>query len=312
MNSNTSPVIGIPRAMLYYRYGTQWEKFFETLGVTYVISPPGNREILQTGASIAVDETCLSAKMFMGHVQYLLDKCDLIFIPRYSSFSHNEVFCTRFEGLYDQMRNVFRTDAHRFITCNIDEKQGHSEKQAFEELGRSLGCSAADSRKAYVQAVKAEKRRRKMLSHQTEELSRKKGIRILLAGHPYSVSDPYLGKPILDYLQKSGVTVLRADAADPEAARRACAKFSPTCRWAMSKELVGGTMLWKDRADGIILISAFPCGPDSMTNELLTHRIKDVPVLNLVLDTQTGTAGIETRLESFLDIIHLKKEGELP
>jgi predicted nucleotide-binding protein (sugar kinase/HSP70/actin superfamily) len=62
--------------------------------------------------------------------------------------------------------------------------------------------------------------------------------------------------------------------------------------------------------DGIILLSAFPCGPDSMVNELITRKVKDVPMLNLVLDSQSGTAGIETRLESFVDIIRFK-EGTL-
>ena len=58
--------------------------------------------------------------------------------------------------------------------------------------------------------------------------------------------------------------------------------------------------------DGIILLSAFPCGPDSMVNELIARRVKRVPMLNLVLDSQSGTAGIETRLESFIDIIRFK------
>ena len=53
-----------------------------------------------------------------------------------------------------------------------------------------------------------------------------------------------------------------------------------------------------------------PCGPDSMVNELIARRVKRVPMLNLVLDSQSGTAGIETRLESFIDIIRFK-EGQL-
>ena len=57
-------------------------------------------------------------------------------------------------------------------------------------------------------------------------------------------------------------------------------------------------------------MSAFPCGPDAMVNDLMLRRIRGVPLLNLVMDGQSGTAGVETRLESFLDIIHFKK-GEL-
>ena len=44
-----------------------------------------------------------------------------------------------------------------------------------------------------------------------------------------------------------------------------------------------------------------------MTNELLIRRIKGIPILPLVLDTQSGMAGIETRLESFLDIIRFQR-----
>ncbi len=47
-----------------------------------------------------------------------------------------------------------------------------------------------------------------------------------------------------------------------------------------------------------------------MVNELIARRVKGIPLLNLVLDSQTGTAGVETRLESFIDIIRFK-EGNL-
>lgn len=46
-----------------------------------------------------------------------------------------------------------------------------------------------------------------------------------------------------------------------------------------------------------------------MTNELLLRRLRGIPILTLVLDTQSGMAGIETRLESFLDIIRFQKGG---
>lgn len=74
-----------------------------------------------------------------------------------------------------------------------------------------------------------------------------------------------------------------------------------------SRELVGSVLLHKDQVDGIILLSAFPCGLDSMANELLMRKIKQVPILNLMLDAQRGMAGVETRLESFVDIIRFKE-----
>ena len=44
-----------------------------------------------------------------------------------------------------------------------------------------------------------------------------------------------------------------------------------------------------------------------MVNELILRRVKGIPILNLVLDSQSGAAGVETRLESFIDIIRFKE-----
>ncbi len=307
MSENRLPDIGIPRALLYYRYGTLWEHFLRTLGVSVVLSPPGSRGILEAGTKLAPDESCLSLKMFMGHVETLIGRCGRILIPRYSNYGYTALFCTRYEALYDQARNIFRATGQRFITCNIDAQNGSPEPKAFEQLGIELGFSARESRRAWREASMALKQRQKAEEQAQTALAAKPGIRILVAGHSYILSDPYLGKPILDCLAAAGAVSLRADALEPETARKACARFSPTCRWIVSEEIVGGVLQWKEKADGIMLVSAFPCGPDSMTNELLIRRIKGIPVLPLVLDTQSGMAGIETRIESFLDIIRFQK-----
>lgn len=39
-------VIGIPRALLQYRYGVLWQTFFETLGKTVVISDETDKAIV--------------------------------------------------------------------------------------------------------------------------------------------------------------------------------------------------------------------------------------------------------------------------
>ena len=143
-----------------------------------------------------------------------------------------------------------------------------------------------------------------------EPLYRAKGLKILVAGHGYILDDPYVGKVITDVLKQSGVIPIRADIVDRTAALKASPKLSPTCKWEFSRELVGSIVLHRNQVDGIILLSAFPCGPDAMVNEILVRRLKDIPVLNMVLDGQSGTAGVETRLESFVDIIRFK-EGSL-
>ena len=77
----------------------------------------------------------------------------------------------------------------------------------------------------------------------------------------------------------------------------------------MNRELIGSILLLKDRIDGIVLVSAFPCGPDSMTDDAIMRCIHGMPILNLMIDAQSGTAGVETRIESFVDILRFHQKG---
>ena len=78
-------VIGIPRALLHYRYGVLWQTFFEELGKTVVISDETDKAVLEAGIARSVDETCLASKIFLGHVVNLIGRCDAVFVPCYAS-----------------------------------------------------------------------------------------------------------------------------------------------------------------------------------------------------------------------------------
>jgi len=61
--------------------------------------------------------------------------------------------------------------------------------------------------------------------------------------------------------------------------------------------------------DGIIHISPFTCMPEIMSQNIFPRMRQDgaIPILPLVLDEQTGTAGFVTRLEAFVDLMRRKK-----
>ena len=46
--------IGIPKALLYYKYGELWTSFFEELGCEIIISPNTNKEILDNGIKFSI------------------------------------------------------------------------------------------------------------------------------------------------------------------------------------------------------------------------------------------------------------------
>ena len=303
-------VIGLPRAMLYYRYGILWRAFFQELGMETAVSDPTDRKILEQGTALAIDEACLSLKIYLGHVAALAGKCDYILVPRVSNFGRHRSMCTRFEALPDLVRKVCRDTDQKFLSYNVDVLLKKEEENAFLEMGRQLGCSSRAAKKAYKTAKKAELAHFRAGVQRQEELYKKDGMKILIAAHSYVMEDPYMGKTVTAYLRRSGVIPLRADLTDRDAALKRSRELSPTCKWEINREILGGIALHREDADGIILLSAFPCGPDAMVNELIARRVKGIPLLNLVLDSQTGTAGVETRLESFIDIIRFK-EGNL-
>lgn len=303
-------IIGIPRGMLYYRYQTIFRCYFEALGIKTAVSEPTTQSSAEAGTAVTIDEACLALKLYMGHVKSLIGKCDYILIPRVCGYGHNRDMCPRFHALYDMTANIFRDSGQKFLSFNVDIRHDISEEDAFTALGESLGFGKKAARKAYLQAKKENHRQWKQRVAAQNTLFERDGLKILIAAHSYVIEDAYIGKPILDFLKKNGAIPIRADVVDRESARKLSRELSPTCKWEMSREILGGIQTYRDKVDGIILLSTFPCGPDAMVDELLLRRLSGIPMLNLVLDGQNGTAGMETRLESYLDIIRFKK-GEL-
>ena len=61
-----APVIGLPRAMLYDRYEVLWKSFFSALGMKGIVSKPTNKAMIEAGSTLAIDEACLSTKIYLG------------------------------------------------------------------------------------------------------------------------------------------------------------------------------------------------------------------------------------------------------
>lgn len=308
-------VIGIPRALLYYRYGLMWQTFLEEIGRTVVVSCPTDRAILEEGDRLSVDECCLASKIYMGHVASLADCCDAVLVPRYSSFGKHRTFCTKFEALPDLVRNTFALqrpdESLNVISFQIDKNVvDGKERDAFIALGESFGVPAKESKAAYE---KASRMQDSMDFHHArvveDAIAEASGLKILVVAHPYVVHDEYVGEPIVAMLKDMDVTPLFADYVDKKKAFRKSKEFSDTLPWQTNRELVGAILELYSQIDGIVLISAFPCGPDSMADDAIMRYIKGKPILHITVDAQSGTAGLETRVESFVDILRYQRQG---
>jgi len=302
-------IIGIPRGFLYYKHEALWKGFFDALGVKYIISPETNREILDRGSKYAIDEACLSSKVYLGHVHWLIGRCDKIFVPRISSYGLDGEVCTKFPALYDLVRNTFVDQDLEWIHYNVDFPSVDGETTGFIKLGKQLGKSRTKSLRAYLIAKQGQKTQQILEENNVREAMEKKGLKILVVGHAYNLHDLYLGTPVFEMLKKLDTIPISAARVHDKEIHQASHKISRNIPWIFNRELVGTIAHYQDQIDGIVLLTAFPCGPDSLINELILRRVKKPPVLQLILDGQEGTAGMETRLESFIDIIRFQKEG---
>ncbi len=238
--------------------------------------------------------------MFLGHVLELKDKCDYILVPRLYSIKKNEQVCTNFNCLYDLTRNLI--DAS-FINYNIDLTTGKSKLIAYLNLGEALGESYIRSYNAYKYASNRSLIKRKQEEKEQREALKTNKIKILLAGHPYNLYDELIGKTVINYLEKNNIQIIYSNRINHTIIDSECNKISTDIHWTHSKEVMASINYYQDKVDGIILVSAFPCGPDSLSNELIAHKIKDIPIITLIFEDLNSETGIITRLESFIDII---------
>ncbi|MGI6211368.1 MAG: acyl-CoA dehydratase activase-related protein [Anaerovoracaceae bacterium] len=324
-NREKKITIGLPRAFLYARYNVLWKAFFRELGCDVIVSPPTTKATLDNGTRFAIDETCLSTKLYMGHVYELVGKCDYILVPRVKNFGLYREMCTKFESLYDLILNTYRgqridgsreeegsssqrLQGQKWISYNVDVRKKQTEEKGFREMGRELGFDLKTSAKAYKAAKKIEQADWKEKVRKEEERYKSHRIKILVIAHSYILEDAYIGHPIKKILENLGVLVIRADYVDRKDALAKSQKVSPTLKWELNRELLGSLEMHKKKIDGVVILSAFPCGPDSMVSDMIIRKYPDLPIQNIVLDAQEGTAGLETRLESFTDFLKLRRD----
>jgi len=73
---------------------------------------------------------------------------------------------------------------------------------------------------------------------------------------------------------------------------------------------VGNSILYAKKGfDGVVQLAPFTCIPEIVAKPILAQVTKDygIPVLTVFLDEQTGKAGLQTRLEAFVDLLAQKR-----
>jgi len=318
--------IGIPKALFYYYYAPLWKTYFEELGLEVELSPATSKNIVKRGVSLAVDEACLPIKAFYGHIDYLKDKVDLLFIPRLVSVALKEYICPKFMGLPDMIKQKVTglpIILEPVIDCSKNIKQM---EKAFLCLGESLSADRRKVKEAwekaranYLQFQSNIQQGKKYLSALDGEvfddfekgLNLSSNLKIGLIGHGYNIYDYGLSMQLIARLEKLGVSVITAENLAACLIDKQAQKLPKRMFWTLGKKALGSAMHWAELGgvDGIIYLSAFGCGSDSLIGDLIERfcRKRNYPILHLTVDEHTGEAGMDTRIEAFIDLLERRK-----
>ena len=282
--------IGLPQALHPFLQPGLWETFFPSLGVPVVLSAQTTRATLERAELISETEHCLPVKLLDAHLENLAGRVDRVFVPRILSLRRGFISCPKLAALPDAVRAQFR-GRFEVVAADVDENRRPLE-QTLAELGRALGFTPAESAAAARQALAA-------AGSPAAPAADSGRPQYLLIGHPYNLADPYLAEPIVRKLEELGVAVERLPAAPPRGAPE-------PLRWDTSAHMLEAL---RARAPascaGVIQLTSFNCGCDSMASTYYRETLKaaGIPFMALTLDSHSALAGLDTRLEAFVDSI---------
>ncbi|ODM25800.1 hypothetical protein A7W90_05925 [Clostridium sp. Bc-iso-3] len=319
--------VGIPRALFYYQYYPLWKTFFEELNTEVVLSDYTTSKTLDEGTKSCVAEACLPVKIFYGHVMNIKDRVDYLFIPRFTSISKKEYVCPKFGGLPDMIRNTIK-DLPPLIDTEINlRKSGKNAMKAIMEIGGFLTKEQRKIKNAYKKALESyrefdEKIKQGVLP--SDILDRKLNVirkssepelNIAVIGHGYNLYDNYINMDMIDKLRKKGTKIITIDMVEEEVIRKNVSVLPKRIFWNFGSRAIGGSMHFLEREDidGIIYLMSFGCGVDSFICDLIERRIrrtKDIPFIILTLDEHSGQAGMDTRLDAFIDMIRWRYRND--
>jgi len=287
------------------------------LGAEVVPSPPTNKEILNLGSRFCIDDACLPVKVYHGHAEYLKDKVDYMLIPRLTSIVPREYICPKFGGLPEMVK--YSVDGLPEL-IDVEINMYKSRKNLINSLYK-LGTIF--TKNPYKIKKAADKAAREQIIYDncllkgelpckyidgTDVSKNNSGPLVGIATHPYLLYDSFINMNLLDKLSNRGIKFILPEMLEEKIIEEKCQIFEKRMFWSSGKDLIGSAlyMFENNNIDGILMLTSFGCGIDSLSIEIIQRLGKkkyNKPFMVITLDEHTGDANFNTRLEAFLDLI---------
>ncbi len=305
-NGRRGPVVGVPRCFSIHSLWPFYSWFFHELGVRTELSTA----IVPEGIARQESNYCFPAEIAHGAIQDVLDRgADFLFLPHFRDMPTLEKVractCPLTQGLPFYARQAFALPDEKLLRPLVALGTGLAEsRESFERVAVRLGRTPEEGRRAFELG----------LAHYRRFLAayRELGERVLAeaAAHPERVYVALLGRPYNAFTRDAnmgiprkfisqGVTVIPFDMIFEDDA-----EIPPNNYWYYGQQDMKAVTRVK-AVENLYLtwISNFSCAPDSFMLHYVRWMMGEKPYLVLEIDSHTADAGLDTRIEAFLDIV---------
>jgi predicted nucleotide-binding protein (sugar kinase/HSP70/actin superfamily) len=305
--------IGVSRAFLTNMLFPLFSHFFTHLGCRVVLSD----EVSPDGIKLKRTTLCYPAEISHGCFYNLLRKdLDFIFLPKIIELSvensiskkrQHQCCCMLLQSEAYCLKSAFKGCAIQATVLSpaLDFSQGwDTQQEVFVKLGLSIGKGPVEALAAYRRGVQKQREffaNLKAIGKEQLKLleSAPHKTAVVLFGRPYNAfaSEANLGIP--GKFASAGTAVIPWDFLPIE--NEPC---DVDMCWAIGQNLMKAASFVEKHPQLFgAFITNFSCGPDSFLVGYFRDIMKTKPSLTLELDSHTADAGVNTRIEAFLDIV---------
>ncbi len=308
--------VAFNRSFLINAYYPFYAAFFRRIG----FSPVMPATFSQEGIDRISAPFCYPAELAHGFFHTLLDapsRPDFIFLPHVRSIPAGNQkpvpqACPFVQGEPFYLKTTFKKELDsltkkgtRVLTPLIDMTRDFSDARlSMIHMALGMGVSRHAAEAAFADAVAVwHQTVREMkamgrgalneLSHDPEKIA------VVLFGRPYNsmVEEAHMGIP--HKIASRGIPVIPFDFLPIENEQSRKHMY-----WGMGRMIIQGARFTARHPQLFgTYITNFSCGPDSFLLGYFRDIMGRKPSLTLELDSHTADAGIETRIEAFLDIV---------
>ncbi len=291
--------------------------FFTALGCKVVL-PNG---VEKDAARHLVASMCYPAELSVGFFENLLKKrIDYIFIPFVKEIfvpggMNKQDFCatcgfSRGEAFVLRQAFAGYKAAQKILSPYLNLRDGYAQAEPeFIKVAELLGFSRKKAGAAFLAALRSQRdfeAECKSLGRAVlKRIESDPNMRaIVLFGRPYNAYAPEANKGIPKKFTSRGNIVIPFDILPYEDVPIP-PEYADYMHWETGQRILKASQIVKNNPKLFgVFITNFLCGPDSFLVPYFRRVMDHKPSLTLELDAHTADAGINTRIEAFLDIAH--------